>query len=62
MAAQRWFYLKCGVIRDFCSYRVRQAPVAGTCNTHVGLRSTTLAAGRVFTCDIESALPYSGVG
>src|SRR6266446_10841399 len=43
VAVQREPYLKCGVIRDFCSYRVRWEPVAGTRNTHVGLRSTTLA-------------------
>ena len=52
VAGQRWF--DSGVIRDFCPHRVRAA--AGC----PGLRST-LAAGRVFACDIESTLPYSEV-
>jgi hypothetical protein len=52
VAGQRW--LKCGAIRDFCPYRVR---AAGTSN--LGLRSSTLVAGSVFACDVESALPYS---
>ena len=52
VAGQRWF--KCGAIRDFCPHRVR---AAGT--SSLGLRSSTLDAGSVFACDIESALPYS---
>ena len=52
VAGQRWF--DGGVIRDFCPHRVRAA--AGG----VGLGST-LAAGRVFACDIESTLPYSEI-
>lgn len=52
VAGQRWFDGR--VIRDFCLHRVRAA--AGG----VGLGST-LAAGRVFACDIESTLPYSEI-
>jgi hypothetical protein len=39
---------------------VRRAPATATDtgNPLVGLRSSTLPAGRVFACDIESALPY----
>ena len=59
VAGQRWLDIKCGVIRDFCPHHVRRARrAAGTTNHLVGLRSSTLAAGRVFECDIESALPY----
>jgi hypothetical protein len=60
VAGQRWLDIKCGIIRDFCPYRVRRAPATttGTSNPLVGLRSSTLPAGRVFACDIESALPY----
>jgi hypothetical protein len=52
VAGQRWF--KSGVILDFCPYRVRAAGASS-----LGLRRSTLAAGRVFACDVESALPYS---
>ena len=50
IAGQRWLDIKYGAIRDFCPHHVRRTPGA--------LRSSTLAAGRVFACDIESALPY----
>jgi hypothetical protein len=53
VAGQRWF--KNAAIRDFCPHRVRAA-AAG-----LGLRSSMLAAGRVFACDIENALPYSEI-
>jgi hypothetical protein len=53
VAGQRWF--KNGAIRDFCPHRVRAA------SGGLGLRSSTLDAGRVFACDIESALPYSEI-
>lgn len=58
VAGQRWLDIKSGAIRDFCPHHVRRARAAGTANSLVGLRSSTLAAGRVFACDIESALPY----
>ena len=58
-AGQRWLDLKRGAIRDFCPHQVRRAPATDT-GGHplVGLRSSTLPAGRIFACDIESALPY----
>jgi hypothetical protein len=63
VAGQRWFDAKSGAIRDFCPYRMRRAPTlaAGIGDSLVELGSTTLAAGRVFACDIESALPYSEI-
>ncbi len=63
VAGQRWFDAKSGAIRDFCPYRMRRAPAlaAGISNSLVELRSTVLAAGRVFACDIESTLPYSEI-
>ena len=60
VAGQRWLDIKCGAIREFCPHHaVRRAPTtaADTGNPLVGLRSSTLPAGRVFACDIESALP-----
>jgi hypothetical protein len=50
VAGQRWFDR--GIIRDFCERRVRRATGRLT-------PRSTLAAGRVFARDIESALPYS---
>jgi hypothetical protein len=58
VAGQRWLDIKCGAIRDFCPHHVRRAPATNTGNPLAGLRNSTLAAGRVFACDIESALPY----
>lgn len=60
VAGQRWLDLKCGAIRDFCPHHVRRAlaTATDTDNPLAGLRSSTLPAGRVFACDIESALPY----
>ena len=56
MAGQRWF--KNGAIRDFCPHRVRAGSAAAG---GLELGSSTLAAGRMFACDIESALPYSEI-
>ena len=56
VAGQRWF--KNGAIRDFCPHRVRAGSAAAG---GLELGSSTLAAGRMFACDIESALPYSEI-
>ena len=59
VAGQRWLDMKYGVIRDFCPHHVRRPPATDTGGSpSVGLRSSMLAAGRMFACDIESALPY----
>ena len=64
VAGQHWLDIKCGAIRDFCPHHHVQrtsapgATATDTSNPSVGLRSSTLPAGRVFACDIESALPY----